>query len=124
MHLPPGDDNYSTRIKRIKEEFSQAWLANGLPEANVTESQRKRGERGIWQPRFWEHCIKDENDLIRCVDYIHWNPRKHELVTRVRDWKWTSFHRFVKSGDYDNDWGGTAPDTITERLSDNWGEAV
>lgn len=122
MQLPMDDANYSTRIKRIKEEFSQSWLDDGLPEAPVTASQRKRGQRGIWQPRFWEHCVKDEDDLIRCVDYIHWNPRKHEVVKRVRDWKWSSFHRFVKSGDYEINWGSTAPDSIANTDCDQWGE--
>jgi putative transposase len=122
MKLPPGDDKYSTRIKRIKEEFSKSWLADNLPEVPVTGSQQERGERGIWQPRFWEHAVTDEDDLIRCVDYIHWNPRKHEVATRVRDWKWSSFHRFVKSGDYEIDWGGTEPDSIANGLRDDWGE--
>ncbi len=124
MQLPPGDDQFSIRVKRIKEEFTLAWLADGLPEATVTASQKKRGERGIWQPRFWEHCVEDDQDLIGCVDYIHWNPRKHDLVQRVRDWKWSSFHQFVKSGDYDIDWGGKAPKSIRHRVDENWGETI
>jgi putative transposase len=120
MQLPPGDSKYSVRMKRIKEEFTQEWLNAGLREAAVTQSQARRGERGIWQPRFWEHTIEDEDDLERCVDYIHWNPRKHALVPRVRDWPWSSFHRFVKAGQYDIDWGGTAPESI--RGNHDWGE--
>lgn len=119
MQLPPGDDRYSLRLKQIKSEFTEQWLEAGLPEAKVTESQRKRGERGIWQPRFWEHTVRDEDDLERCVDYIHWNPRKHKLVDRVRNWEWSSFHRFVELGQYDIDWGGTAPDGVDD---DDWGE--
>jgi len=119
MQLPPGDDRYSLRMKQIKSEFTEQWLADGLPEARVTESQRKRGERGIWQPRFWEHTVRDEEDLERCADYIHWNPRKHQLVDRVRDWEWSSFHRFVKLGQYDISWGGTAPFGVED---DDWGE--
>jgi putative transposase len=118
--LPGGDSDYSTRIKRIKEEFTSAWLAAGLSEANVTAAQTRNGERGIWQPRFWEHTVRDEDDLERCTDYIHWNPRKHGLVTRVRDWQWSSFHRFVAAGDYDLNWGGEAPSTILGL--DDWGE--
>jgi putative transposase len=120
MQLPSGDLDYSTRMKRIKEEFTKSWLAAGLPEAKVTAAQAKNGERGIWQPRFWEHTIQDEEDLERCTDYIHWNPRKHRLVTRVRDWPWSSFHRFVKAGDYDLDWGGEEPDSVTP--DEDWGE--
>ena len=109
MQLPPGDADYSTRMKRIKEEFTRSWLDFGLPEAKISDAQKKKSIRGIWQPRFWEHAIRDEDDLERCVDYIHWNPRKHKLVERVRDYAWSSFHRFVKAGQYDIDWGGIEP---------------
>ena len=53
--------------------------------------------------------FRDEHDLKRCVDYLHLNPRKHRLVGRVRDWPWSTFHRFVAQGEYDIDWGGTDP---------------
>jgi putative transposase len=120
MKLPSGDADYSTRIKRIKEEFTCSWLDAGMSEANTTGAQREKGTRGIWQPRFWEHTIRDEDDLQRCVDYIHWNPRKHKLVRRVRDYAWSSFHRFVEAGEYDIDWGGSEPDHVTGH--DDWGE--
>jgi putative transposase len=120
MQLPAGDQRYSIRMKQIKAEFSDRWLAAGLPEARVTESQRRRGERGVWQPRFWEHTVRDEEDLERCADYIHWNPRKHELVPRVADWQWSSFHRFVELGHYDLAWGGLAPKCVND--ADDWGE--
>lgn len=119
MQLPEGEDGYSLRVRQIKAGFSERWLAHGLSEAAVTESQHRRGERGIWQPRFWEHRITDEEDLERCVDYIHWNPRKHGLVDRVADWPFSSFHRFVESGQYEADWGGVAPTGINNR---DWGE--
>lgn len=119
MQLPPNDDRYSLRIKQIKTEFTEQWLEARLPEAKVTKSQQERGERGIWQPRFWEHTVRDDEDLARCADYIHWNPRKHQLVDRVRDWEWSSFHRFVEFGQYDINWGGTAPPGVDD---DDWGE--
>ncbi|HUT11013.1 MAG TPA: transposase [Thermoguttaceae bacterium] len=120
MQLPPDDDDYSTRMKRIKEEFTKLWLAAGLVEAQVTAAQAEKGARGIWQPRFWEHTIQDEEDLERCTDYIHWNPRKHRLVPRVADWPWSSFRRFVEAGDYDLNWGGTEPNSIAGDA--DWGE--
>ena len=120
LALPSGDSNYSMRIKRIKEEFSKNWLEQGLPEVEVTDAQRERGERGIWQPRFWEHTIMDEQDLEGCVDYVHWNPRKHGLVSRVKDWPWSSFHRYVAAGHYSIDWGGTAPTSYS--TTRDWGE--
>ena len=119
MTLPSEDSRYSLRIKKIKESFTTDWLAAGQPEATVTPSQKARGERGIWQPRFHEHTIRDETDLEHHVDYIHWNPLKHKLVTRVVDWPWSSFHRFVRLGHYDSDWGGTPPFRAED---DIWGE--
>ena len=107
--LPRGDDRYPLRWMRIKEEFTKRWLAGGGDEAPQSESRSRHRLRGIWQKRYWEHTVRDEEDLERCVDYIHWNPRKHGLVTRVRDWEWSSFHRFVEAGQYDINWGGTDP---------------
>ena len=70
-------------------------------------SQKKRAEHTDWQRRFFEHLVRDEIDLRRCADYIHVNPVKHCLVTRVRDWPWSSFHRWVRLGHYDLDWGSS-----------------
>jgi putative transposase len=67
---------------------------------------KAKGECGIWQRRFWEHAIRDERDWMRHVDYIHFNPVKHRHVTCVRDWPYSSFHRFVRAGVYPADWAG------------------
>ncbi|MEZ5941928.1 MAG: transposase [Planctomycetaceae bacterium] len=120
MQLPGGDARYSMRMKRVKEEFTRQWLQAGYSEAKVTASQDAKGERGVWQPRFWEHTIRDESDLERCVDYIHWNPRKHDLAQGVADWPWSSFHRFVRSGQYEENWGGVAPPCMESESE--WGE--
>jgi putative transposase len=119
MQLPRGDQDYSLRMKQIKARFSRQWLAAAQPEAGVTDSQRHRGERGVWQARFWEHTVRDEDDLERCADYIHWNPRRHDLVARVADWQWSSFHQFVRQGHYSIDWGGIAPNCVGDG---EWGE--
>ena len=74
-----------------------------------TRSRRRHGERAIWQRRFWEHTCRDEEDVKRCVDYIHWNPVKHGLVSHVRDYPWSSFHRYVQLGEYSEDWGRKDP---------------
>jgi putative transposase len=63
-------------------------------------------EKGIWQRRYWEHTIRNERDLARHVDYIHYNPVKHGLVSRVCEWPYSSFHQYVKQGDIAADWGG------------------
>lgn len=65
-----------------------------------------KGERGIWQRRFWEHVIRDEADYARHVDYVHWNPVKHAIVKRVADWPYSSFHRYIRLGLLPPDWGG------------------
>jgi putative transposase len=100
--LPEGDADFATRWQLIKSAFSYSLPAG----EQISDSRAARGERGIWQRRYWEHTIRDEGDLARHVDYIHINPVKHGLVTRVRDWPFSSFHRMVKLGAYPEDWAG------------------
>src|SRR5262249_34417452 len=87
--LPPGDAEYSLRWRRIKEEFTEAFLTAGGQEGPRSASRRKHCERAVWQRRFWEHAVRDADDLRRCVDYIHWNPVKHGYVVRPIDWEWS-----------------------------------
>ncbi len=102
--MPDGDGDFANRWRLIKSGFSR-----NLPaDEHVSDSRLAKGERGIWQPRFWEHTIRDEDDFARHVDYIHINPVKHGLVTRVNDWPYSSFHRMVKLGFYPEDWAGDA----------------
>ena len=72
-------------------------------------SKITKREKGIWQRRYWEHAIRDDSDLVH-VDYIHFNPVKHRLVPRFRDWPYSSFHRYVERGDLPKDWGGDLRD--------------
>ncbi len=106
---PYGDDRFDRRWKWIKAAFTEHWLAAGGDERSRSPSRLARGERGIWQRRYWEHLIRDEEDLERHVDYIHFNPIKHGLVTRPGDWPWSSYHRYVRLGRYPADWGATTP---------------
>ncbi|WP_312255967.1 REP-associated tyrosine transposase [Stutzerimonas nitrititolerans] len=100
--LPDGDADFALRWKVIKFGF-----AKRLPKTEVlTATQHARGERGIWQRRYWEHLIQDERDYRHHVDYVHLNPRKHGLVDRVADWPYSSFHRAVRAGVYTGDWCG------------------
>ena len=85
-------------------------MRNHLTE-EVTDSRAKRRELGLWVRRFWEHQIRDENDLMRHVDYIHFNPVKHGYVQRVADWPYSSFHAHVRKGIYPIDWAGNAGDS-------------
>ncbi len=106
--LPPGDSAYSLRLSWIKREFTREWLAHGGSERPRTRARKKERRRGVWQRRFWEHTIRDETDLENHFDYIHYNPVKHGLVMRPRDWPWSSFHRWVRAGHYPLDWGRSA----------------
>jgi putative transposase len=104
--LPPGDADFSARWSWIKTRF-----ARGLPAAEPrSRSKRAKREKGIWQRRFWEHEIRDDIDLERHVEYVHYNPVKHGLVRRVADWPYCSFHRFVRTGRLDPDWGSAEPE--------------
>ena len=88
--LPEADADFALRWRLIKSKFSRA-----LPRGEwISSSRMEKAERGIWQRRYWEHTLRDETDLVRHVDYIHFNPVKHGHVTRVRDWPYSSFHRW------------------------------
>ena len=112
--LPTGDADYSTRWKRIKGIFTQRWLETGGIELPVSPSRKARGERGIWQRRFWEHTTLEEADLEVRFDYIHYNPVKHGYVRRPWDWPWNSFRRYVSLGQYSKDWGSTEPPELSQ----------
>jgi putative transposase len=102
--LPPGDSDYPGRWKKIKAQFSRDLGKHGEPIA-----KRADGSTLIWQRRYWEHTIRDSNDLSRHIDYIHFNPVKHGWASRVADWPYSSFHRYVKLGLLPLDWGGSDP---------------
>jgi len=99
--LPPADADFPLRWRLIK-----TWFSRNLPHGEHRRASRvSKGERGIWQRRYWEHLIRDETDLTCHVDYIHWNPVKHGHVARVVDWPYSTFHRFVSDGVLAEDWG-------------------
>ena len=102
--LPEGDSDYAQRWAMIKSGFSRALPAA----ANISTSKSRKREKGIWQRRFWEHRIRDDEDLARHVDYIHLNPIKHGLVKQVSDWPYSSFHRYVARSVLPVDWAGRA----------------
>jgi putative transposase len=102
--LPPGDEAYPLRWKWIKREFTRGWLAIGGVEQVRSAGQVAERRRAVWQRRFWEHTIEDYDDLEAHFDYTHYNPVKHGLVQRPRDWPWSSFHRWVRDGHYEIDW--------------------
>ena len=100
--LPENDSDFSTRWKRVKATFSRQYQS---VEGQISDSMRRKGERGNWQRRFWEHTIRDQEDFNRHSDYIHYNPVKHGLVSCASEWEHSSFRRFVARGLYPQDWG-------------------
>jgi putative transposase len=98
--LPEADADFSIRWSSIKGQFSKKYLSLSGRRKQVSLSRARKGEVRIWQRRFWEHQIRDENDLQCHIDYIHYNPVKHGLVQRVKDWPWSTYHRYVKEGFY------------------------
>ena len=109
LSLPKGDDNYAMRIRLIKTYFSKA-----LDVAeSISNSMSRKKEKGIWQRRFWEHLIRDEDDLHRHIDYIHYNPVKHGYCTKVDEWPYSTFHKYVERGVYSRDW---ACDVMDEKF--------
>ncbi len=88
--LPLDNSNYSLCWKLIKTRFTQGLINKGM-----SVSKNHRGEYNLWQKRFWEHRIRDENDLQKHVDYIHYNPVKHGYVLTPSDWLYSSIHRYI-----------------------------
>ena len=102
IELPAHDADFATRWRLIKSDFSKA-IPPIEPRSNI---RLKCGERGIWQRRYCEHLIRDEADYQAHVDYVHINPVKHGLVSRVQDWPYSTFHTLVKKGINPMDWAG------------------
>jgi putative transposase len=104
--LPEGDSDFPSRWRDIKIAFSKS-----LP---ATERRSPvmvgRGERGIWQRRYWEHTIRDDSDYAAHMDYVHFNPVKHGLSPRPADWPYSSFRRRVTRGLYSAEWLGGGPE--------------
>ncbi len=110
ISLPENDDRFDLRWRLIKQHFSkQVPRTERLP-----ATRQRRGERGLWQRRYWEHVIRDERDLRAHLDYVHMNPVKHGLASRALDWPYSTLHRLVRAGIYPSDW---AAGSIDPRLT-------
>jgi putative transposase len=92
------------RWKLIKCKFSKFFQYQFGHVASTNESRNKRGEVAVWQRRYWEHTILDDDDLYNHIDYIHYNPVKHGLVEDMIDWQWSSYHQYESEGYYPDPW--------------------
>ncbi len=100
--LPKNDNDFAKRWMLIESNFSRQ-----LPKTErINKSRKTKGERGIWQRRYWEHLIRDEIDYQRHVEYIHYNPVKHGFVDKPTDWKYSTIHQHIELGKIDKNWGG------------------
>jgi putative transposase len=116
LTLPLDDTNYSQRISCIKGTFSRQLEPTEL----IHSSKKTKHERGIWQRRFWEHLIRDEQDYKRHLDYIHYNPVKHGHVKSPSQWEYSSIHRYIKAGILPANWAST--DAIERESKLQFGE--
>ncbi len=98
--LPPDDADFSSRWAGIKATFTREYLRAGGHDVARKPSHLRSNEAAIWQRRFWEHKIRDELDLSRHINYIHFNPVKHGLVTDPTDWSWSTYHQYLREGYY------------------------
>ena len=125
--LPERDSDFSRRWGCIKSRFTKLWRSAGGAEKGSSVSRTKRSEGSLWQRRFWDHRIRDEEDMIHHVNYIHYNPVKHGLVRCPHAWPYSSFLRWVEQGYYRRDWlcdcaGPTDPVPDWLRKGDAFGE--
>jgi len=110
--LPLYDADYSIRWRNIKRTFTQE--IEPVIRPTVFGSRQRKGEQAMWQRRFWEHRIRTESDFSHHVDYIHYNPVKHGLVTRPVDWQYSSIHRYIQQGILTADWGADCANNIPD----------
>jgi putative transposase len=104
--LPDCDTDFSGRWREIKKAFTKSIP----PEEARSNTRSNRGERAVWQHRFWEHTIRDDRDYAAHMDYTHFDPVKHGLVSNPAAWPLSSFHNCVKRGPYPAAWAFSAND--------------
>lgn len=105
----------------IKRLVSQSTRNETVSLLSASRSRRK--DLSLWQRRFWEHQIRDEDDFNRHMNYTHWNPMKHGYVSRVVDWPYSSFHRYLRDGVYPEDWAGYVEGDRAHSARYGFGEA-
>lgn len=107
IHLilhPDNIEQYPQIISSIKHCFSRN-VGQVCPTDDLKIGYKNKREKGVFQRRYWEHTIRDENELNNQINYIHYNPVKHNLVQNVKDWEFSSFHKFVEQNLYNINWG-------------------
>lgn len=106
--LPAGDDNYPMRWAQIKRCFTMSLAWGGTPDA----SRKRKREQDVWQRRYWEHQIRNDEDWQRHMDYIHYNPVKHGYVLKAEEWPYSSLASCQRKGWYEAGWGGDVSEAV------------
>lgn len=92
--VDPKGNNLSLILKVFKQDFGFLYR------------QRMAVRSGrVWQLRFWDHIIRDQEDMNCHIDYIHYNPVRHGIVRAAREYPYSSFHEYTRDGFYRSDWG-------------------
>ncbi len=111
--MPKGDDDFAMRWMLIKSYVTKRYRAGLTAMKDGGLRPASPPCTSIWQPRYWEHWIRDDDDMKRHLDYIHFNPVKHGLAKMARDWPWSTFQKWVERGEYPPDWGWGEPTDIS-----------
>jgi len=115
--LQENDSDFSVRWNLIKSGFTRMYKKGKSPIIERSSSQASKREQTIWQRRFWEHRIRDQQDFFKHMDYIHYNPVKHGYTGSPKDWKWSTFKKYVEQGWYEIDWGECIPSDLIEKCT-------
>lgn len=110
--LPGGDADYADRWRRIKGHVTRQCGERYWHQGQLTQRRVAKGQGTLWQHRYWEHLIRGDRDFRLRLDYLHANPIKHGLATRIQDWPWSTFHRYVRAGVYTLDWCGEGSEIL------------
>ena len=97
----------TTNVSKLLQSIQRNYTRNYKQVHAITRSLN------LWQRGFWDHVIRDGDDLANHFDYIHYNPVKHGWVTKPEDYAHSSFLEYVKRGWYEIGWGHTEPKNIS-----------
>ena len=103
--LPPNNSDLSLRLRLIKSYVTKHYKKQLGINSPISQSRQKQGESNLWQRRFWEHLIVDEDDFANHCNYIHYNPVKHNLCSYPQQWEFSTISRFINQGIYPPNWG-------------------
>lgn len=115
VHLlirPMGKVNFSSILQSVKRSYTFEYK----------NYYGVEGSLSLWQHRFWDHITRNEKDLERHFDYVHWNSVKHELTAKPEDWPYSSYLHWVEKGYYEIGWGHAEPDSLHNVDSVAFGE--